>query len=505
MGSTRPAPRGRGPCRSGPRLALLLALLAPLPGAAAAGKPCSVAEGPWQELRSRHFTIDAAGWRGDPARLVRAFEQLHAAVLAALIAEPVEIPGRVRVFVLPRKLDLVDFTGSLAVVGLFWVSPLGEPTILLSGDQIDEFPQVVAHELTHHVASYVFPRQPYWFAEGLAQFVEGVAKVDGQGRRWAGGDPAGAEAAGSIGLVDAGSLVAGEVSGYLTSWILYRFLWNEHGKELSDYQRRLMDGEAPGDAWDAAFPQWSVATGKSRWLHKYVAHHQLAGRGVRWEVALPDVDSSFAKGPVSLGDVHAALLPLRLAQLNPLVRERTRTQELEEAEGEDPGNPLVSAEVARLRGGPLLPALRAACALRPGDGRGWYLLGTETDDPREREEALRRAVERWPEGALARAALAAHLASSGHVREALPLANRAVDLAPWSPIAVGTLAGVAAALGQCPQALALQARAVESAESRRIGSSGSDAAQLRKGLAEMRKRCAAKAAPLGAAGGAEPR
>jgi len=34
--------------------------------------------------------------------------------------------------VLPRERDLVDYTGSRDIGGLFWVSPLGEPTILIS-------------------------------------------------------------------------------------------------------------------------------------------------------------------------------------------------------------------------------------------------------------------------------------------------------------------------------------------------------------------------------------
>src|ERR1700704_340347 len=153
-----------------------------------ADEGCSLGGGrPWHEYQSQHFVIDVAGWDGEPAMLVAAFEELYAAVLAALIAEPVEIPARVRVVVLPRERDLVDYTGSRDVLGLFWVSPLGEPTILISADQVQHVPQIVAHELTHYVSSYLFPRQPFWFAEGLAQFVESVGKVDREGRRWAGG------------------------------------------------------------------------------------------------------------------------------------------------------------------------------------------------------------------------------------------------------------------------------------------------------------------------------
>src|SRR5690349_779497 len=73
----------------------------------------------WQEYRSAHFLIEVAAWHRDPAHLVAAFEELHAAVLAALVSEPVEIPGRVRVVVLASRRDLREMTGSDAIAGLF--------------------------------------------------------------------------------------------------------------------------------------------------------------------------------------------------------------------------------------------------------------------------------------------------------------------------------------------------------------------------------------------------
>jgi len=460
-------------------------------GVAAEG--CSLASGaPWHEYQSQHFVIDAAGWDRDPAMLVGAFEELYSAVLAALIAEPVEIPARVRVIVLPRERDLVDYTGSRDIGGLFWVSPLGEPTILISADKVKNVPQVIAHELTHYVSSYLFPRQPFWFAEGLAQFVEGVGKVDGEGRRWAGGDPAGGWAAGGVQLTRMSPLLAGhsyDVDAYLTSWVLYRFLWNNRGKQLSEYQQRLMDGVAPQDAWRLTFPEWDLASGKVHLLDWEVGRHQLNGRGLRWEIKIGAVDRVFRSLPASPGDMHLALLRFRLLQTNSLIHSRIRRQALEEAQREEPGHPVVSAELARFREAPLLPALRAATEANPSDGRGWYLLSLEVVEPGEREIALRRAVERWPDGAFAQAALAAQLATTGRAREALPLANRAVELAPWHPTVVSTLATVAVELGQCKQALVLQERAVEAVESKGVGSQGANVTELKNRLADMQKRC----------------
>jgi len=448
----------------------------------------------WEEFRSTHFVIDVARRDRDPARLVGTFEELHAAVLAALVSEPVEISGRVRVVVLSSRRELRQFTGADDVVGLFWVSRLGEPTILLAAEDLDDIPQIIAHELTHYLSRYLFPQQPFWFAEGLAQFVEGVAKRDGDGRRWAGADPTDGWVAGAIKLTPVEDLVTRTFIGwfddpYLTSWILYRFLWNERSSQLSRYQRALSEGQAPDDAWRSAFPEWNIATGTIRLLNNDLVQHQRSGRGLRWEVKVPEVDRTFTAAAGSAASVQMVLLEPRLRTTNRLLTPRVRRETAELVLREDPTNPEATAELAAVAGTPLLPQLRAVAAARPNDGRAWFLLGREETDPARREAALRHAVEHWPDGALAHAALAFQLASTGRAREGLPIANRAVDLAPWSADAVAALAKVALELGKCAEAVLLQSRAVEISHAHGVGSVGSDVKELGVQLASYRQRC----------------
>src|SRR4051812_40175122 len=405
-------------------------------------------DAPWRRYVSAHFVIDASGPEREGSRLVGSFEELHAAVLAALVSEPVEIPGRVHVVVLPARGDLVDTMGNPDIAGVFWVSQLGEPTILIDADEIGDMPQIVAHELAHYLSHYLFPRQPFWFAEGLAQFVEGIAKVDRDGKRWAGADPASGWIAGSVQLVPVSMLIADEVySGFgdphLTSWILYRFLWNERSKQLSRYQALLSDGVAPKEAWISAFPEWNPKKGTIGSLDNLVVRHQRFGRGLRWEVQVPEVDRRHTSSSSPLADLHMILIEQKVNAVNHLLHVSRKRQAAQEALRHDAGNGVAAAELARASDAPVLPALEAAGALRPGDGRTWFLLAREEKDDAAREAALRRAVAAWPDGALAHAALARQLAATGRAHEALGFANKAVDLAPWSPEAVASLARVA--------------------------------------------------------------
>jgi tetratricopeptide (TPR) repeat protein len=447
----------------------------------------------WSEYRSSHFVIDVAEGYRDPAHLVAVFEELHAAVLAVVVAEPIEIPGRVRVVVVSSRNEVGDIVGSRDIGGMFWVSNLGEPTILVGADDIDDLPQVIAHELTHHIAYYLFPRQPRWFSEGIAQFVEGVAKIDNKGRRWAGGDPTSGSYAGNIKLTPAAELFrwgGGFYDNpYVTSWILYRFLWNERSERFSDFQRRLADGENPGHAWRAAFPEWDPAAGKLGSMDAALDRYQAFGRGIRWEVKLGEVDRAYATSTASSGDLHMLLLEHKLDATNPILWKRVRRSVLDEVLREEPNHPAAVAELARLDGVPALSALRVAAAARPTDGRAWYLLGSAAEEPKEREAALRRAVALWPDGALAHLALASQLSSTGRPREALPSANRALDLAPRNPRAVALLAKVALELARCREALLLQERAVDVATAGGVGGAGSDLSALQRQLADYRTRC----------------
>jgi len=185
---------------------------------------CSLpGRGQWREYVSKHFLIDAEEG-ADPGKLVAAFEELRAAVVRALLTAPIEVPTRVRVVALPTREDVRRVLGTR---GVFMMTNLDrEPTIVISAEDVNSVPQIVAHELAHMVSYHVLPRQKFWFAEGLAQFVESVATIDAEGRRWAGRQPRNTSSAGQIRLMPTEALFnsdpkQGETHAfYLTSWLL---------------------------------------------------------------------------------------------------------------------------------------------------------------------------------------------------------------------------------------------------------------------------------------------
>lgn len=147
----------------------------------------------------------------------------------------------------------------------------------------------------------------------------------------------------------------------------------------------------------------------------------------------------------------------------------------------DPANPSALIWLATLDEGKLTAEVaRAAARGAPSDHAGWLSLSSLTNDPAEKESALRKAVALGPDCATCNNNLAWLLVQSNRAKDALPYANRAVDLAPWDGTFIDTLATVAAGLGKCEEALRLEARAV------RI--SGGQAA-IKQQLEVIKSRC----------------
>ncbi len=451
-----------------------------LPGSAR----CSAHGGrEWRELRSRHFVVDTDLDRPAAAALVADLERIQGLVTAALVSEPREIPGYVRVVAPAREETFWALLPPL-VIGYFEINRMGEPTVFLHPEALRRDPEVIAHELAHHFAWYFFPRQPRWFAEGLAQFVQTVAS-EAPIRHAAGVVPR----LRADGLRDVDQVPVRDLLRWrgphdeglfqLWSWVLYHWLWNQRSRQLADFQRRIGSAEDPASAWVAAFPDLDPADPKAlRKLDAVLDEHRRHGELVYYQVNV-EADAAFTEARLPPADVHVLLMG---------VRRYVSREDLRAALADDAHHP-VAVALRAARGGEAA-ALRGAVAAHPQDWRGWFLLGAELRDEAdagEREAALREAVALNPSSALALDALAESLVGRGRAEEALPFSRRAVELAPSSPDLLETLARIAAELGACEEAVSLQRRAIDTAP-------GARGDALRERLRALEAGCAGRGA-----------
>lgn len=435
---------------------------------------------PWREYRSAHFLVYTDLAPAAAAGLVHDLEAIWA-MEARAVAHPREIPGRLRA-VAPAQERMYLAMSPPGVVGYYLVTGLGEPTVVLHPAAFPDRPEVVAHELAHHLSWHLFPRHPRWFGEGFAQFVQTVGDPDPRARGWAGRVPR--AWAGRLPRVP--RLSAREILRWdgapdprrpglheIWSWVLYHYLWSEHPGQLADYQRRLAAAEDPSAAFAAAFPRLDPADADAlARLDEALDRHRLREDLASFRVSA-EAATGFTEAPVSSADVHVLLVEAR--GYWSVSRHRLRLDvagalgeaarlELEEALKEDPMQPRALSRLAELDGTPPVPLLRAAAAARPGDFSAWFLLGDALEDAGDAaggELAYRTGAALNPDSAPTLNNLAWLLAGDGRVEEAHPLARRAVDLAPWNSDILDTLAVVLDGLGDCPGALRLERRAAD--------------------------------------------
>jgi hypothetical protein len=247
------------------------------------------------------------------------------------------------------------------------------------------------------------------------------------------------------------------------SWLLYHWLWNARGPQLSTFEKLLSDGDDPADAWNTAFPEFDPRTpgGLAKVDHE-LERYLRGGKFVAYEVKTAPVNAGFTRSALPPAEMHVLLLHSRRAwPANPrMVKELIRT-EMQEALREDPLHPIARLAQANPEGAEAIAQLRwqVVKEMRP-DWRALVLLGQSKIPLDEKQSAFRRAVELNPESALGLNGLAWNLALADRAGEAVPLVNRALDLSPWDPIIVDTLAEVAARLSRCAEAVRLERRVV---------------------------------------------
>lgn len=457
-------------------LPLLALLLAPLPAAA---WKCPARGGrEWREARSEHFRLVTDASSGKAKDLLGELETLHLAVRSALFRSPPPLPGVLQVIAFKDVEDFRTFASPGAVA--YYTEVDGDPTVVMTASLGPYARNIIAHELTHHLLGRVFARQPLWFAEGVASFLE---TIGGQGefteddfasrnflapgtfivgtvprhrlswlQPWTGGLHE---------VLVAKGLLPG-VRDYSLAWSLTYFLVQTHPREFGDLQGRLARGQDPGAAWLEVFPQWNPSVPEHmQALDDAVGKYLASGRFASRRLEVPKQEPQVAERVLASPEVHTVRLALSRRGLSPEQATASFAAERDEALAEDPGHVLAlrSLATATPADGPALAA--KATGKHPEDPRAWRLAGDHAAEPGARESAYRKAVELAPDDDGALNQLAWFLVTSEREGEALPIARKAAALGPGDSAILDTYAAALQALGMCGEALQVQRRAVD--------------------------------------------
>jgi tetratricopeptide (TPR) repeat protein len=453
---------------------------APALQSSGAWRPLPNSEG-WRRFRTDHFELMTD--LPEPLALEAsvALERTRTALLQALWSQlaPSGQTERVRVVVLSEVPEFVHYFGN-RVSGM--LAKVNRPLMVLRGSpkhwerlyRGGKFStSILRHELAHELAAGIYGRQPRWFAEGLAQFLEAVV-VEGDSDIALVGRPNPVAFAyylsyRSVGVKDALAWSfdprqpAAQVRGlYGLSWMLVHWMYNVQQDLFVAYQEALMRSVAPEQAWADTFGAAQLQD-----LDEQLAAYAKSGLSQVDRITLPSSVVHPVPLPITAADVHALRAQLSLVGRG---MDRRRDDLQDEAQHEfstalalEPGHPEALRLWRSFHGmskEKVLERLSDQVRNRPDDGEAWLFFGALLDGD-EREAALRKAIALLGDEARAYNELAWYLVENGRAEEALPMAARAAGLAPRDAAVLDTYAASLFSVGRCPEALQVQLRAID--------------------------------------------
>jgi len=472
------------------------------------------ADSGWREIRGPHVMLRTDLGSAAAKEAAQAVERFRAQIIAAAWPRAaLPAADRVEVTVFGNGLDFEHHFGR-NVAGVFFhdVPPFavmyGHPEKWEHRGSLatPETTSILRHELVHHLAASIYRRQPRWFSEGLAQFLEtvrtgedgktvviGAANLDAMQKYRSFRSLRVADALAWSGQLDA--MPEATVHGlYGLSWVMVHWLFNEHPEQFEQLQGLLARGIDPDKAWKVVLPGLKTSDVDTA-INQYVAH----GNYKEYLAPFTEPRPSFEEFPLTEADVHAERARVALAAARSTTdragHQREAQEELGTALKMDPAD--ANALVLRFQLASAKDRLAVARQLteaHPEDGRGWMLLGDalrEGGATPDRETALRKAVALRPEDSNVLNDLAWYYVQQGKAAEAGPLITKAIQIAPYDPFLLDTLAAVQAMVGRCSEAAATQARALDALPE---GTPASRRRDFAERLERYRTRCTSGAA-----------
>ena len=275
----------------------------------------------WREIQAPHVKLRTDLGSGDAREAALTVERYRAEIIAAAWPRASFPPGDViEMTVLANGVDFERYFGRTIAGSFFHDVP---PHAIMYGSpdrwekratlRLSETNSILKHELTHHLAAMVFKRQPKWFAEGLAQFLETVRPSD-DGKSVIVG-AANLEARTnylrirSLRVADAlrwaGPLDTHDemtIHGYYgLSWMMVHWLFNEHPDQFTQLQVLLSKGVDSEKAWKVIQPGLGTSDVDAA-IQAYAQH----GNYQEFQAPFtPPTATGFTEKPLSEADVHA--------------------------------------------------------------------------------------------------------------------------------------------------------------------------------------------------------
>jgi hypothetical protein len=477
---------------------------------------CPDPEAPaWVEVSSPHFLIRTDAGAGVAKDAALHLERLRIATVKSAFGGKLEAPGVTEVVLLRDDEEMRDLTGrpeSDEMLGGFFQVYLGRSRIVATRKFLPFSPSLhtLQHEMAHQLTAHAFPRQPRWFAEGMAEFLAAV-EVNEAGDRpvavlgkppppWQWKEKVSASEV--LSWACAGSR---EVPCYQSAWWLVHYLMNNRADAFADFQRRLARAEDPAAAWKASFPDLDPASAKAMDAFDTVLRdYSRSGRYGVAKVPFDEPRIALVTRTMGCAEVRAmyAEMVMNPFQVDPAEGPRRAAAEKAASLKLDPSGLAAWRLLAIDASSPGTFAVAArAVKANPADWRGWYLvLASAGEDPANqalRKEAIERLAAAPPDDVMVLHELTWALLGQGEDGRAVAVAARAVKLAPWEPSVVDAWAVVQASLGQCKEALAAMRRAVDLSTDERGGARGA----LEERQRRIEKQCAPAAATPANAGG----
>jgi tetratricopeptide (TPR) repeat protein len=460
-------------------------------------------EAGWFEIQTEHVRLFTDAGEVEGREVASQCERLRAALIAGSWSSAQTPLREVRVIALAdrqdflRRIPLPNFDG-WAVTGLD-----GGGVLIVHGGRDPAEDSTLKHELAHALNREFMLRQPRWFSEGLAEYLETLRIARGGGAMIL-GEPS-ADIRGYLQrypkldfakvMRTGPEVIAAKredvMDFYAQSWLLTYVLMNRHRAQLGQFVHRLARAEDPKAAFAAAFPGVAIED-----LEREGAASFRPGQPITMvEVPLPPLGTASQARKLASAEARVIDAELDIYSARILRRPERLKRPLEEMRAvlaEDPTNlraGLVAYTASRDRQERLAVA-RQLAAKNPQQGLGHRLLaealGAVRGPAAERRAALEKAVELSHDDASALNGLAWNDLLTGRFPEALPLAIRAAKLRPADPGILDTLALALDVGGQCAQATQVQERALELLPDR---AAPVVVARFRSRLAAYRTRC----------------